>query len=853
MTEEQYNQELLRICKEEGITVIGFANHGSVDGVDAIRKIMNQNDIVVFPGFEISSSEKAHFVCLFPETTTKDDLNRYLGSLGLTNSENDVWPSDLGGNELLKKVNELGGFAYAAHCTEGSGVLCRGLHHVWQNSLLKAAQIKGNLGDLKINGEHGYHQILLNKTPEYQRERPVAIINAKDVAEPNDLHNPETCCLIKMTKPCFASFKQAFLDQESRVRLLSEVPEKYYSRIESAKFTGGYLDGLELEFSEHLNAVIGGRGTGKSTLLECIRYALDLRPVGKNAQKQHEGIIKENLAKEKGRIELKIRSAIMNGNRFIVSRRYGETVSVRDENGGPSSFLPLDLLPRIEIYGQNEIYEIAQDPQGQLDLLKRFLEIDNRRIEERLKEMKEKLIENRELILETKDKLADVEDEVKRLPKLKEQVEQFKQLQLEEKMKIVPKLETEKRLSMLVETELNQLDNALVSFLGKLPNTEFLTDDMEGLPHADFLKIIREKLDILKVSIGKLSNEIKEITDSTKADILDKKNQMDSAIRNDEEALENAYKEIPNFEGKSGKQIGAQYQSLLGDIERIRPMEAQLVDHEAALEKIFTARKSLLDEQSEARAQRSAQLQRALRDLNHKLEGKLKLTILPEANRNPLIELLNGCNMDGIKKKRLAWIENAEDFSPVKLAEMIKKGAESLESATWGVTSFVANELIKLSLSNILEIEELELPDILKIELNVAHEDRVNYRPLDMLSTGQQCTAILHMLLLDNLDPLIMDQPEDNLDNAFIADRIVNELRSAKISRQFLFATHNANIPVFGDAEWIGVFDSKESHHAFIGEDDQGAIDLPRIQQKTAEILEGGKMAFIQRKDKYGF
>ena len=203
MDEDQYNRELLRICKEEGISVIGFANHGCVDGVDAIRQIMNQNNIVVFPGFEISSSEKAHFVCLFPETTTIKDLNRYLGSLGLTNSENEVWPSDLGGNDLLKKLNELGGFAFSAHCTEGGGVLCRGLHHVWQNPLLKAAQIKGTLEDLKNDGEDGYHQILLNKTPEYQRERPVAIINAKDVARPDDLRVPETCCLIKMTKPCF--------------------------------------------------------------------------------------------------------------------------------------------------------------------------------------------------------------------------------------------------------------------------------------------------------------------------------------------------------------------------------------------------------------------------------------------------------------------------------------------------------------------------------------------------------------------------------------------------------------------------------------------------------------------------
>jgi ABC-type lipoprotein export system ATPase subunit len=853
MTEEQYNQELLRVCKEEGISVIGFANHGNVDGLDAIRQIMNQNDIVVFPGFEISSSEKTHFVCLFPETTAKDDLNRYLGSLGLTNSENDVWPSNLGGIDLLKKVNELGGFAYAAHCTEGSGVLCRRLQHVWRNSLLKTAQIKGTIEDYRNEEKDGYYQILLNKTPEYQRDRPIAIINAKDVAQPNDLHVPEACCLIKMTKPCFASFKQAFLDPESRIRLLSEVPEKHYSRIESVKFTGGYLDGLELEFSEHLNAVIGGRGTGKSTLLECIRYALDLYPVGKNAQKQHDGIIKENLAKEKGRIELKIRSSRMNGNRFFVSRRYGETVSVRDENDAISNFMPHDLLPHIEIYGQNEIYEIAQDPQGQLDLLKRFLEIDNRSIEVKLSDIAKNLKENREQILGAQKNIAEIEDEVKRLPKLTEQLKQFKQLNLDEKMEIVPKLEREKSLSELVERELSKLDGILDSLCDQLPNDKFVTDiDLSELPHANLLKIIQEKLSAINASIVNFSDQIKAIVDFTKADILDKKSQLDLAIKTDEDALESAYKEIPNCEGQSGKQIGIKYQSLLGDIERIRPLEGQLAKLDGELKKFSDHRRRLLVEQSEARSQRSAQLQRALRELNRKLGGKLILTVLSEANRNPLQEFLKKCNLDNVKDKRLAWIETAEDFSPVKLAEMVKRGIESLISSGWDVTPSVANALVKMPIQKVLEMEELELPDTIKIELNVAHEGKVNYKPLNMLSTGQQCTAILHMLLLDNLDPLIMDQPEDNLDNAFIADRIVNELRSAKISRQFLFATHNANIPVFGDAEWIGVFDSKENH-ACIGDDFQGAIDLPRIQQKTAEILEGGRMAFIQRKEKYGF
>lgn len=120
------------------------------------------------------------------------------------------------------------------------------------------------------------------------------------------------------------------------------------------------------------------------------------------------------------------------------------------------------------------------------------------------------------------------------------------------------------------------------------------------------------------------------------------------------------------------------------------------------------------------------------------------------------------------------------------------------------------------------------------------------------MNGGEQCTAILHLLLLDNRDPLIMDQPDDNLDNVFIAERILQELRAAKTERQFMFATHNANIPVFGDAEWIGVCSASEDR-AKMPAEAQGSIDISKIRDEVASILEGGREAFMQRKAKYGF
>ena len=853
LTEEQYNNELLRICQEEGIKILGLADHGNVDAVDEIRKLMNENDMIVFPGFEIASTEKAHFVCLFPEDTGKDQLNRYLGNLELLDPDSGVRPSRLGAEELLRKVDEIGGLSYAAHCTNDSGVLYRKLNHVWKCDHLKAAQIPGTIDDLKNDEGYAFRQILLNKEPQYKRSKPIAIINAKDVARPDDLLNSKASCLIKMTKPCFASFKQAFLDPDSRVRLNSDVPEKYYSKIESVRFVGGYLDAIGIEFSEHLNAVIGGRGTGKSTLIESLRYVLEKRANGKMAEKQHDEIIKENLGKEKGRVEVAIRSSTMTGKRVVVSRRYGESTIVKDEAGNVSTFSPQELLPRLEIYGQNEIYEIAQDQQGQLKLFKRFLDVDSSMLDSRLLEISAKMNKNRSDLLGAQQHLADIEDEVSKLPKLLEQVAQFKELGLEEKLKIVPKLEQEKRLSKRVGSELEELEESLAGFKEHAPDTTYLSDAaLEDLPHAEKLRQIKTILDGLENDFKPLISDIENIISGAKGKIDNFQTELQTDIETEETNLAKAFGEIPSFEGRSGKEIGIQFQALLKEIERIRPKEALLKTRQTRLGELQRVRASLLAEMSEARADRSAILQQALKKLNNKLQGKLKLTVAPEANRRPLLEYLQTCNMEGVGPKRLAWVESVEDFSPVRLVSLIRKGPVELSSAGWGVTPTVAEALCKLKPSQLMEIEELELPDTITIELNVAHEGAENYRPLNKLSTGQQCTAILHMLLLENLDPLLMDQPEDNLDNAFIADRIVTELRSAKIARQFLFATHNANIPVFGDAEWIGVFKADENR-AMLPSTAQGAIDLPEIQKEAAEILEGGKMAFIQRKEKYGF
>ena len=120
----------------------------------------------------------------------------------------------------------------------------------------------------------------------------------------------------------------------------------------------------------------------------------------------------------------------------------------------------------------------------------------------------------------------------------------------------------------------------------------------------------------------------------------------------------------------------------------------------------------------------------------------------------------------------MEWVDGAEGLTVFGLVASIRQGKGALLNQDWGITSGVAETLARLSTAQLYELEAIDLQERVGLERNVVHAGGEKYRDLHRLSSGQQCTAILHLLLLDNPDPLIMDQPEDNLDNTFIAERI---------------------------------------------------------------------------------
>ena len=139
LPENDYNMQLLNAALDANIEVVGLANHGSINGFEKISELFSSNGIVVFPGFEIASSEKVHLVCLFDEETSTDQIMMHLGALSVDINKPEA-PVQKTATDIVNYVTQKGGFVFAAHCTNDDGVLKRRMDSVWQLKALCVAK-----------------------------------------------------------------------------------------------------------------------------------------------------------------------------------------------------------------------------------------------------------------------------------------------------------------------------------------------------------------------------------------------------------------------------------------------------------------------------------------------------------------------------------------------------------------------------------------------------------------------------------------------------------------------------------------------------------------------------------------
>ena len=857
LNETEYATALIDKAAELGVTVLAVTDHEDAKGAESIRAEARRRGVHVFPGFELTSTEGIHVLCLYPPDASTEQLGRFLGEFGVRSMTSSSDPCKKPFSDLLECVRRQGGVSIAAHVTNANGLFktLQGQPRIraWRDENLHAVQIPGSVEDLPENERW----IIQNRNADYVRDHApeerlaVAVVNACDIVAPDDLEKPSATCWVKMSEVGIEGLRQAFLDPGSRIRLNSDPEPEDHAEFVEMSWQGGFLDGVQVRFNSNLNVLVGGRGSGKSTVVESLRYVLGLEPLGEEARTGHAGILK-NVLRSGTKISLVARSQRPRPLNYRIERTIPNAPVVR--NDGTDDVLSItakDVFPGVEIYGQHEISEIARSPEKLTGLLARFVQRDES-LAARKRELRNELQRSRESIGRTREELARVEEQLADLPGLEETLKRYQDAGLEEDLKEQSLLVREEHVLDTVPERLAPIRQCLDDLKQTLPiDRVFLSPKaLEDLPGKEILAGADRVLDELSTNLEEVVQAFEAALAKADRKLRDVRAQFEARRASVQSGYEQKLRDL-----QKSRIDGEEFIGLRRRIEELRPLNERQVILKRQEADGRNRRRNLLAEWEDLNGEEFRALYRAGKLVTKQLEGHVRVQVEFGGNREPLFQYLRDA-IRGRLSEAVEALRRKDTLSVSELVEACRQGTAVL-AVDFGIPSGQAERLARTSETTLMEIEELDLPPTTKIELNVAAPgETAKWQALDDLSTGQKATAVLLLLLLESDAPLVVDQPEDDLDNRFITEGIVPRMRDGKRRRQFLFSTHNANIPVLGDAELIlGLSASGEASggHAKIAPEHVGSIDADPVRALVEELLEGGQDAFERRRRKYGF
>ena len=613
------------------------------------------------------------------------------------------------------------------------------------------------------------------------------------------------------------------------------------------RVTGGFLAGAELEFADGLNCLIGGRGAGKTTALEFLRFGLGLMPDSRiNAQRRKviDALVKANLGSGRLAIELRTKTNL----RYTTGRAAKETLQVLNEAGTavPVS-LDRDQIFSADVFSQNEIEDIASSPAAQLELLDRFQEQEATAVARELEQLQRELDQSSVDLRHIDQEVDALRGRASEVPVLQERLKGFAEVEGPDAARINAahaakngRVKEEKLPDFLVtglQKVARDIRSSQVAFQS---NVEVqLDNDVRQGPNREVFEALASDL---QTFTQHLASSVESIVVAART--AEAQTRAHAAALAERHAVQEAdYRKIVAASEEQGGRA-AERLALQTSLANAQAAANDQLAKEKQRQGLTTIRNDLLKRVSELRDRRFALRKQVGERLSSQFPS-IRVTVAQSAElqqyRDLVTEALKGAGVkQAVVADRLSQV-----FLPGELARLVAKNdyAAFVQRASFDEDrARKVVDALKASGTH-YTIETVDLDDRPCIELL----DGETFKESTQLSTGQRCTTILPILLTQSERPLLIDQPEDNLDNAFVYDTIVKALRTVRGSRQVIFVTHNPNIPVLGEAERVFVF-SSDGRHGTLKQ--VGTVD--DCKDQIERILEGGREAFLQRKARYG-
>lgn len=903
---DAYADRFIQTCRERGLDAVAITDHHDLcffkyfQQAAANEKTPEGNDvpdeqkIVVFPGIELTLNIPCQAIVIldsdFPDTLLTQVLTVLAISPSPDTDEKAAKVQRLDSittlEELKQKLDEhdflQGRYIILPNVTSGGSdtLLRKGVANKYKTMHCVGGYLDGGLTKCKT----GDLNILNGKDPNYGKKR-IAFFQTSDSRSEDHSQLAAVSTWVKWSVPTAEALRQACLAQESRISHTE--PQLPLVIIKSIHVSNSeFMGPFDLSINPQYTALIGSRGTGKSTILEYLRWALcdehqqEEVVDGQSLAARQKSLIENTLTKYDATIEVRFE---VNGVPHMVRRKSNSgEVLLKIAKGALGECTPEDIrtLLSIQAYSQKQLSRVGV----RVDELDRFVrsgiktELDS--ISSQARSLLSKIRQIYSSVRRKQNLASSIREDRLNLSSLTQQAQTIRESLTglsEEQQALIAKQPLYLAADLLVDgwneesRSVSDSINGLVELLESFPTG--IDESLKQLPEIEILENLRSTINSQGDSLRSLLND----ADVAIKTVINAEGEFEGECKSQCDQWKTA-KDNFNQQYNTAKSAASSHETQLKNLQEIEEKISEISKRIDRVSKELEALGNPENEFEEMRQQwvelykkRGDLYEEQCTKLTELSGGAIKATALRGSNINKIDELLKTTvKGSGLRTQKIedflesisvsddpvtAWNKALQELEQLSYhAPDDNKKTDSPESPNLLSFGFAKADLVKLANKltpeTWLELVLTPMEDKTTFDYQTKEGE---YIPFENASAGQQATALLLTLLNQSGPPLIIDQPEDDLDNQIIFD-IVNHIWSAKTHRQIIFSSHNANLVVNGDAELVVCCDYRiagdfsRGHIAC-----EGAIDIPEIRDSIKTVMEGGEKAFKLRLDKYGF
>jgi len=854
--ENSFVTEYIDQLSQQKIGVAVITNHNKFDLTEfkALRKNAKKREIHLIPGIEFSANDGAkgvHILIVFSDEwiTNKENINyieQFISSafIGIPNFDTPPYPnSKFSFQEMCSKLTEFKKdfFIILAHIDDSNGIFNelegRNLEAFLTSEVFRK-HVLGLQKSRKRDNKDRLMKLLKDrqKMPAYVEGSDCAHSGISGIGEGNKVKGDTQSTYLKLGAYNFEAIKYALLDEKFRVAKVVDQPSNGY--IKSVTINGKKLKDT-IHLNHAMNNLIGIRGGGKSSLLEAIRFALDIHLI----QNENEGIKYKNallssLLGSGGTIKCVLVDS--QGKELISEKTLGDTHSnVFDMNGELQDGLKPSAIVRKPIYfGQKDLSNIGDDLSTE--------NLIGKLVGDKLLHQKEVIEVEKLKVIQILNEIKKIESKLERKPVYEEKLAALKHsIQIFKYKEIDKKLDKQIRfnkdlnfIARVVRFE-DELIAALIEFKQEYEDgfsALHTYEAKEKTNEKNIKEVAKSLLEFetlfsslanIQIELTKKNSEVKGIGKKLKDKFGDLKEEFDKIKREIK---------LPNVQADDYVKFTKDFDITkiqLSELEKIskskKALELKLNKTLVSLQKLWHEEFNMVNTEIESVNNQQPTISVDDKDVKT-LEIKLGYRENTEALKSHLSTNFKGTGIRESAYKSL--VDHYPDF--ISIYHDLNKNDSQLKNILTDSQFLAFKEYFKSNLTSLLTYRTPDKFEILfKGKLMKEH------------SLGQRASAlIIFLLTLKDSDLIIIDQPEDDLDNQTIYNDVIKVLKNLKNDSQFIFATHNPNIPVLGDCEQI--ISCRYNNETI--EIEQGSIDSEKSRKDIVNIMEGGKEAFDNRK-----